>query len=70
MEKCPEGRKDNDTWAAFLEANLAAVFIKCNADKKFLSLTAQKGVLAAAEMSPNPQTSDVFIKYCSSKSLP
>ena len=40
MEKCPEGRKDNDTWAAFLEANLAAVFIKCNADKKFLSLTA------------------------------
>ena len=61
-DKCPEGRKVNDTWAVFLDINMAAVFAKTNADKKFLSLTAQKGVLAAAEVSPIPQTSATLMK--------
>lgn len=39
-EKCPEGRKDSDTWACFLDINFGPVFAKTAADKKFLSLTA------------------------------
>ena len=39
-DKCPEGRKVNDTWALLIDVNLAAVFKMTNADKKFLSLTA------------------------------
>jgi len=36
-DKCPEGRKVNDTWSVFVEVNFAAVFAKINADKKFIS---------------------------------
>ena len=36
QDKTPEGRKVNDTWAVFLDANFTAVFAKVNADKKFL----------------------------------
>lgn len=68
-EKCVEGRKDNDTWALFLDVNLAPVFAKTVADKKFLSLAAQKGVLAVAEVSPVPQSSSVFIKNSNSKNI-
>ena len=68
-DKCPEGRKVNDTWALLLDINFAAIFAKTSADKKFLSLTAQKAVLAAAEVSPLPVTSATLIKVSSSKSL-
>ena len=68
-DKCPEGRKVNDTWALLIDTNLAAVFKMTNADKKFLSLTAQKAVLAAAEVSPIPQTSSILIKLTGSKSV-
>ncbi len=49
--------------------NFAPVFAKVNADKKFISMVAQKGVLAASEVSPIQQTSSVLIKNSSSKSL-
>jgi len=49
---------------------MAAVLSKTNADKKFLSLTAQKGILAASEVSPIPQVSAVLIKQSGSKSIP
>jgi hypothetical protein len=39
-DKCAEGRKINDTWANYIDLNLTAVFAKCNADKKFISLAA------------------------------
>lgn len=68
-EKCPEGRKDNDTWAVFIEANFAAVFAKSAADKGFLKKIAKDGVLAVAEVSPIPQTSSVLIKNSSAKSI-
>jgi len=68
-DKCPEGRKINDTWAVFIDINMAAIFRQTAADKKFLSLTAQKGVLAAAEVSPLPQTSSVLIENAASKSM-
>ena len=59
----------NDTWAVFIETNLPAAFKLTNADKKFLSLTAQKGVLAASEVSPLPQTSNFLISLTSTKSM-
>lgn len=68
-DKCPEGRKINDTWSVFLEANFATVFAKISADKKFISSEAQKGVLAAVESSPIPPTISVLVKNSSSKSL-
>lgn len=43
-EKCPEGKKVNDTWAVFLDVTFATIFAKAAADKKFLSLMAQKGI--------------------------
>jgi len=57
----------SDQWAHFIDVNLNAAFRQMNADKKFLSLTAQKGVFAASEVSPIPQTSNVLVKQCSSK---
>lgn len=68
-EKCPEGRKVNDTWAVYIEINMAAVFKNTNADKKFLSMTAQKAMLAVAEVSPIPQTSSCLINYSASKTM-
>ena len=68
-DKSPDGLKTSDTWAVFLEANYATVFARVNADKKFISMVAQKGVLAAAEVSPIPPTINVLIKNSSSKSL-
>ena len=68
-DKSPDGLKTNDTWAVFLDINYSSVFSKVNADKKFISMVAQKGVLAAAEVSPIQQTSSVLIKNSSSKSL-
>ena len=52
-----------------MDTNFATVFAKVNADKKFISMLAQKGVLAASEVSPLPQVSSVLIKNSSSKSL-
>ena len=58
-----------DTWAVFIDANFATVFARVNADKKFLQLEAQRGVLACAEHSPIPQTISVLLKNASAKSL-
>ena len=58
-----------DTWAVFIEANFATVFARVNADKKFLQLEAQRGVLACAEFSPLPQTINVLVKNAAAKSL-
>ena len=60
----------NDTWAVFLDINFTPVLKMTTADKKFLQLAAQKGVLAAAEVSPLPAVSTALIKYSSSKSIP
>ena len=66
-DKTPEGRKVTDTWAVFLDAQFATVFAKVNADKKFLQTEAQRGVLAAAETCPIPQTISVLVKNSSHK---
>jgi len=68
-DKCPEGLKVNDTWSVFIDITIGAIFAKTNADKKFLSLAAQKGILAAAEVSPIPATSNILIKNSSSKAV-
>lgn len=68
-EQCPEGRKVSDTWSVFIDVVFASVFAKAAADKKFISLVAQKGVLAVAEVSPISQTSAVLIRNSSSKTI-
>lgn len=45
------------------------VFSKCAADKKFLQMVAQRGVLAVAEVSPIPPVTTVLAKYSASKNV-
>ena len=68
-DKCPEGLKISDTWAVFIDANIPSVIKLTVADKKFLSLVAQKGLLAVAEVSPIPVTSSNLCKSVSSKNV-
>ena len=68
-DKCPEGKKITDTWSVFIDANIATVMKLVCADKKFLKLVAQQGVLACAEVSPIPATSNCLVLNAASKNV-
>lgn len=68
-DKTPDGRKTTANWKKIIEVNLGAMIGKTQADKKFLSQTAEEGVMACAMQSPIVETTQALISSCSNKNV-